>query len=506
MEAPEVQARRRDTRDIVWGAVINLVGALVRGLRLILLIVLGRLYGPKGVGLYLLVYATMDIFAKVGIMGLDQAVLTRVAGQYADEDMDGVYHTIGQALVLGLAYTSLVTVGLELLAPWVAGAFFGKPEWVLSLRIVAWILPFWTISAILLFATRALRFMQYEVITKGALEPAVTLVLALCLYVLDIGLVGLWFAVLAAAVAAAGLSVYFFTRRLSLARLWRSLWVPQGRWQLSRFALPIGLVDLLNELLKRIDMFLVGRYLSADVLGIYGIAQEAATPIKKIRQAFNPIFIPVISASKQKQDRDSMLHQYRNVTRWILILIACVWGGLVLAGRSLLGLFGAEFTVGFSVVIILTLALAINGVLGISELFILIHKPWLNFVNAAGALLANICLNLVLIPRYGMIGAAAAVLIMYTVLNIARLLEVAVLYKLQPFTSYHAKATGAFVVALGVVWGTRMAVDMQGAVADISAMLLCWGCYFSLLVLMGPAPEEMAILQTWRHRLRRSRG
>src|SRR5688572_15826728 len=166
MNTQETQTRQRDTRDIVWGAMVNLAGAAIRSLRLLLLVILGRLYGAEGIGLYLLAYATLDMLNKLVVMGLDQAVLTHAARRYAAEDSDGMYETIGQALVMSLAAACIVSAGLSLLAPWLAHAFFKKPELGDALRMMAWTLPFWSFSAILLFAARALRVMHDEVIVK----------------------------------------------------------------------------------------------------------------------------------------------------------------------------------------------------------------------------------------------------------------------------------------------------------------------------------------------------
>lgn len=344
--------------------------------------------------------------------------------------------------------------------------------------------------------------MHYEVIAKGTVEPAIILVLALGFYALGWGSSGLWVAVLIAAMAGAGTAVYTFSRKFSMRRLWRGLWVAPGRWVLYRFALQIGLVELMNELLKRIDMFLVGRYLTADILGIYGIAQELASATKKIRQAFNPIFVPVISAAHQNRNRAAMQHQYANVTRWILILNACMLGALILAGEPLMRVFGTEFGPGAPVAVILTLAPIIHGVLGVSELFFLINKPWINLVNTIGALLANIGLNLWLIPRYGMLGAACAVLILQTALNLTRLIEVACLYRLQPLTRYHAKAVLAFLGAVGAIWSAQQSLGSASGAAALGAVVGFWLLFFVLLTIMGLAPEEKQMLARWRAAIR----
>jgi O-antigen/teichoic acid export membrane protein len=502
MDAQETQARQRDTRDIVWGAIVNLTGAAIRSLRLLLLFILGRLYGAEGIGLFLLAYATLDTLNKLVVMGLDQAVLTHVARRHASEDTDGVYKVIGQALLMSLTAGCIVSAGLAFLAPWLGHVFFKKPELGAALRMLAWTLPFWAVSAILLAATRALRVMHYEVITKATVEPSVILTLALGFYILGGGLSSLWVAVLVSAMVGSGTATYMFSRKFSLARLWRGLWISPGRWSLYRFAMQIGLVDLVSELLKRIDTFLIGRYLPVDMLGIYGIAQEWASTIKKIRQAFNPIFVPVIAAAHQKHDRAGMLHQYRSVTRWILILDACMLGAIILAGQTLMHLFGTEFGLGAPVAMMLTLALSIQGVLGVSELFLLIDKPWINLVNAIGALLTSIGLNLWLIPKYGMLGAALAVLSLQVMLNLTQLIEVAVLYHLQPLTRYHANAVMAFLVAVGVVWELYHTRGGTGGATALGAVVVFWLLYFALLALMGLAPEERRILTRWQGRLR----
>jgi O-antigen/teichoic acid export membrane protein len=497
---------RQDTRDIVRGTFVNFIGMAMRGLNFAFFIVLGRLYGPNVTGVFLLALATVVMLSNLSIFGLNRAVLMLAARRYIDGDMDGVYRTIGQALRLGLAMALTVLVGLELLAPWLATTLFDKPSLVQPWRIMACALPCWTISAILLFATRALRIMKYEVITKGGVEPAVTLALALTVSAVDGGLVGLGVAVLASALVGMLTAVYFFSRELSLTRLGRACWTTRGQQQLYSLAAPIGLHELLAEFFKRTDLFLVGRYLSTDLLGVYSIVQEAAVPIKKIRQAFDPICIPVFAAAHQKRDRDNMLHQYQNVTRWILILDAGFVIGVVLAGRSLMGLFGADFVIGSVTVALLTLALAINGVLGVAEILLLIDKPWVNLVNTLAATVVNVVLNLLLIPRYGIIGAALASLISQVMMNIGRLIAVALLHRLQPLTQYHAKATTACFAALAPVWGIRTAAGgEQGVMADIGAAVACWLLYFILLRAFGLAPEDKEALNRWRKWMGRRR-
>jgi O-antigen/teichoic acid export membrane protein len=173
---------------------------------------------------------------------------------------------------------------------------------------------------------------------------------------------------------------------------------------------------------------------------------------------------------------------------------------VILAGSAVMRLFGAGFVAGTDVLVILTLAMAINGILGVSELITLIDKPWINLVNAAWSVLVSAGLNILLIPLYGIMGAAWAVLILNTTLNAARVLQVLFLYKLQPFTRFHAKVVAAAILSIGAIWGARQMLGVSGDAVDLGGLLVCWVLYFALLFVFGPAPEEKALVDRWRNR------
>ncbi len=487
------ETSRRDTRDIVRGALVNFIGVLASSLNFVFYIVLGRLYGAELTGLYLLSWASVDVVSKLGILGLDRGILAVAARHHARGDTEALHRAVAQALMIGLVASAVMVALLELLAAPAALAFYDKPELILPLRVMAWGMPFWTISAVLLFATRALRVMRYEVITKRVVEPLVMLALALPLFWLDAGITGLSIAFLCSVAAGAALAAYFFSKEMSLKKVLRSLFERPGRGDLLRFAAPIGFYDMLNLLLQRIDMFMVGRYVPTAMVGVYGMAEEAAFTVKKVRQSFDPIFIPVISAAHEIKDRAAMRLQYQNVTRWILILDAALLGVVVLAGRPLMALFGADFTAGTVTLALLALSVMINGVLGVSELFILIDRPMLNLANTIGTIAINVTLNVLLIPQYGMEGAAAAIVIAYSAMNAARLIEVSVLFKLHPFTVYHLKAVFSALAAFGMVFAAKAVSGLDGTLAELGFALVYLVVYFPLLLALGPAREERAV-------------
>jgi stage V sporulation protein B len=490
-----------DLQDIARGTATNLAGLLLRGFAVAFLLVLGRLYGAELTGFYLLTFAIVDAIANLATLGLDRGVLTLAARYHAVGDEAGIRRTVVAAIQLGLLSSLAVTALLELAAPLVARGLFAKPALVVPLRVMALALPCWTVSAVLLFASRAMRVMRYQIVTKNVVEPGVKLAVAFGAALLGLGLSGLAAAVPLSALAGVVAAAAFFSRQIPLTSLRGVPRSREERWGLFQLAAPIGCYDLLNQLLRRVDVFLVGRFLSGALLGIYAAALEAASVVKTVRQAVDPILIPVLAGAQHRGDHAAMLSHYRIVTRWLLILDAAVLGGFAVAAHSVMGIMGPDFTAGATVLVLVTTAIVLNGVLGVAEVFLLIDRPLLNLVNSLGTLVVQVCLILLLVPRLGLLGAGLATLISMGLMNLARVIQVALRYGLQPFTRYHAKAVLAALLAVMVVVGVRRALPAStGMAADALAAGGYLLLYLTVLVTLGLASPERERVRAWLRR------
>ena len=496
-----------DTKDIARGAFTNFLGVLARSLNFAFYIFLGRIYGAKVTGIFILALATVDVVSKLGILGLDRGILTIGAKKQQERDEVGFYRSVAQALIIGFGATLLMVIGINVLAELIASRFYHQAELRSPLRYMSIGMFFWMISAILLFTTRSVRIMKYEVYTKSLVEPLVLMIAAVVFYYISPGVSGLSLAFLCSVAAGTVSSVYFFSKIFSFRILFSQFLEFRGLREVMRFSAPIGFYDLLNLLLQRIDVFMLGRFVPSGQLGIYGIAQSIAFGAKKIRQSFDPIFIPVISSRSQEDNQAAIELHYQNVTRWILILNLAVLGLFVFAAKPALALFGKDFQGGDTALVLLTSAVVVNGVLGVSELFILIDRPLINVFNTTATLILSICLNFLLIPRWGMEGAAAGILISYFAMNIARIIEVLILYKIHPFTGFHLKAICVSAVSMAVAY----TLSLMPPVSDSLWLWFLTGIfyvvlYFALILITGPAREEAEVAQRLKKKLFRSQG
>jgi O-antigen/teichoic acid export membrane protein len=489
----------RDTRDVVRGALTNFAGVLARSLTVLFYVYLARAYGPVVTGAFVVCQAGLDIVSKLGLLGLDRGVLTVAARHHAAGDEPVLHRTIAQALAIAAAASLALIAALEAVLAPAAGGLFRRPDLVPALRIMAPGILFWSLSAVLIHATRAVRVMKYEIAVKAGAEPAALFAAALLLRPLLPGVEGLAWAFLASTAAGTVAAAALFARRFPLGAVARRLLAAEGRGDLFRFSAPIGVYDLCNLLLQRVDLFLLNRLAPPAQVGVYSMAQNAAFSFKKVRQSFDPILIPVLAAADARGRREDLLRQYRTVTRWILLINLGLLGAAACSARLIMGIFGGEFTAGAAALVVLTVAIMLNTVLGVSELFILIERPVLNLVNTLVALAIAAGAALALIPRFGMVGAAAASLLAYAVMNALRLLLVWRRSGMHPFTRHHGRALLAAAFAGALAAGVRAAFPAPaGTAAAVAATLAFLATYAGGLLLLGLAEEERAAVRRLR--------
>lgn len=484
---------KQDTKDIARGWLVNFSGVIGGVVNVLFYIFLSRAYGAGIVGLFILARSVVDILSKIGILGLDRGLLSVGARHRAGGNRKKLYRAVAQALFIGLVSSLLVLALLQAVLAPVMSRIYPRTELLTPLRIMGFGIVLWTISLILLSATRALRIMRYQVIVSTLVEPLVMFALAALFSLMGFGINALAAAFTAALAAGTLSSLAFFSREFSLRRLAAVFFDSDGRGKLFRYASPIGIYDMLNLLLQRVDLFILNYFTGAATVGVYSMAQNAAFTFKKIRQSFDPILIPVISASRQADRQEDLLEHYRNVTRWILSLNMLLLGVVLFASESIMGIFGKAFTTGAWPLVLLTASVMVNTVLGVSELFILIDRPVINLANTIVTIAAAVGLNLALIPHYGMEGAALAVLLSYLLMNALRILEVRFLYGLQPFTFFHLKALLAAFFSFALTFLVKgSAPSLRGVRGDLFLVAVFLLLYIAALYAAGMAAEEKA--------------
>ncbi|MCD6334620.1 MAG: polysaccharide biosynthesis C-terminal domain-containing protein [Candidatus Latescibacteria bacterium] len=185
-------------------------------------------------------------------------------------------------------------------------------------------------------------------------------------------------------------------------------WSPDRRlfFRSMRFGLKAMLISLLLVLLFRVDVYLVRYFLGAEGTGIYSIAIVFAEMLQKIPNVAGTVLFSKIVA-QEGEERDRLTTR---VSRSIFVLTLIAAGGLALVGNRLIPLvFGAEFEGAY-----LPLLCMLPGVVAMASGSVINTNLWVQgyppqaVIAPIAAVCTNVVLNLLLIPRFGLIGAGVA--------------------------------------------------------------------------------------------------
>ena len=425
--ATDAPARVDETGvELKRGAFLNTVAMLASNFRGIFTFLVARVLGPAALGIFSVAWATTDLISKIGVFGLDNAIMTFIARSQALGDQVRSRALFRLAVVLGVTQ-SIVTAILVIAGTRIFGERLGvQPEVLSALAVVICALPGVALYRISTSVSRGMKVMQHDIYSRGVTESiATTLAFLLAL------IIGFKeFSPEVAAIAGTGASALVAVTLAS--RLFRDVPRHPGvsyfkeAQHLLVFAAPISGHQLLNTLISRLDLILLGYYVgrapgvSLATVGIYGAVVDTANGLRKVNQAFNPIFAPVVAGMTATGDKKRAVATYARLAEWMLWILIPLVAVMTLAGGTILMIFGPAFRPGGEWLGIVALAAALNAFVSLGETVIMVQQPRLNLLHSSITCVAAAIALFLLIPRYGALGAALGILVPYVIQGILR--------------------------------------------------------------------------------------
>lgn len=492
------QSRLSDSRELLRGASVNLLGILAKSSRTLVTLFVTRVSGPAVFGLFTLANGVVEVGTRLSVFGMDKSLLTFIPeARQGTGAGDGEYRFLSAAFLTSQVLAGFLTLALVVGAPWISMAWFGMPELVWPLRFMALaILPV-TLMNLALAATKALKIMAYDALVAGALFPLALLLFAVPILWVEQDAEALSLAYTLAGVVGAGVALWFFRRHYSvLETLARG---PGGALKsVVSFSTPLGLHDFILYLAMKLELFVVAFFLEPAAVGIYALAAELAFVMKKFRQIFDPILLPILSEAQGGGQEERVQENLARVVRWILVPGILYLAAMALFARPILGVFGEEFRTGGMVLILLCGAQLANVGTGPLDLAMIASgRPRINLLNISLILVVQTGLNLWLIPRYGLTGAGAAALAAFLFVGLLRFGQGLLILGVNPFHSAQLKPLAAGVVAgLGVALGGWLLPSSDLPFLWVGGLVAVALLYVLVLWLLGLEEEDLKLVKT----------
>lgn len=449
-----------------------------------------RLLGAEYLGVYALVIAVIQVAEVAAAAGLDTGLLRFVNLREARMKTA----TIASAFKTASFFSVAVLLLLLLFSGSIARAFHGDRLLHLALIVAAFAIPLNVATSLAGHAIQSYKQLLPKVIATQIITPAALLAaMVLSRY--------------AAGKDAALLVPYIPVALLAFVWIWPKLRRISGVGvhdiatagmdrDMLKFALPLMAVSLFSMMSHWLDIVMLGYFCDTRTVGLYQPAARTAGMIRSVLLAFAGIAAPMIAEFHGKRQVQEIQKVYDLVTRWILMLIIPPVLLMVIIPEQVLSIFGRQFAGSSTALILLSAAALMQAFFGLgSTVLAMTGLERLSFVNQAVALLVQVLLSMLLIPAFGMNGAAISSLMVIGLLSLARAAELHVFLRIRMFSRalwkpLTAGAISGLAMLIARTWIEQL-VPVYGLLAGIA---VSWGIYALLIRKFRLEQEELDVI------------
>ena len=388
-------------KDIQWSFISLAISSLVHFL---LRVVLGRELGASGLGLYTLVFTIYMFGMQFAAFGIG-AALTKYVAEH-NENLKRVEEFVSSG-VIG-SFISGLTVGiiLYLSSNAIAINFFHNPEMVHLLKITAFCFPFIALQKTVLGTLNGLRKMNYFAFVNIVQNVSVFALSVVLVILFKMNVTGAVFGFVLPTIAMGPLALGFIKGFFKVpSKLFNTV-----LRELSWFGVYVVLTNAIGMILTQIDSLLIGHFMNETEVGYYAVAIVLIQGIILVPSAIQRVTTPAIASYHGKNEYENIRKLIKK-TMFKTFLITILFSTLLaIFGKFLINiLFREEFLPAYIPLLILLIGYSLHApLISIDGWFSSIGKVKLVFKLVACLAVINTVLNVLLIPKFGIIGAATA--------------------------------------------------------------------------------------------------
>jgi len=393
-----IQEAKKFVSDVSWtfsGQILSL------GIGFLLTVILGRWLGVAEYGLYSLALILTTLVSMIACLGIPEAMVRHVAASCGDSEAVNAFVTSG--LINGAALGAFFGLVLFFLSDMLA-AFFSMPGLADVIRIISLSVPLFVVNNILLGILNGMR--EMKAYSLRSLLRSLLLVGMNVLF-LSAGW-GVRGAALSVVIAEAGILVLMVSVAVRHLQVSTRDYVAVSR-RLLIFGSQVFLASILYSVMTYTDTLMVGYYLNDAEVGIYAMAIALSRSILlALPMALSAVTFPAISEYYSLGRKDAIETLMSKTVKYSLIILSIVGVLMVCLSREIIPpLLSSAFLPAVPPLAVLVLGMiAFGPMAAIGAAVTAMDRPDLSSKINLAVTGTNIAANAVLIPIFGIMGAA----------------------------------------------------------------------------------------------------
>jgi len=395
------------TGDVAW-VVISMVFTSLTGL--VTLPALTRAFSAEIFGVWVQILVTVGLLTPILTLHLGTTMVRFLAGEDDKEKRRRVFSTMLWPVV---AFTCFVLLISLLLKQNLSILLFADPKYSFFIPLTfLWVLTeaLFLLSLSYLRARGKIKMLSFIQLALAIVKMGLIVTLAVTGYSLE------WIIVCLIIGQALFLTLVF-------GMIVNEIGIPQpclqGLSGYLAFSTPMISTGALLWVINSSDRFFIIHLLNLSQAGIYSASYTLASLVSLFFMPVSFVLFPTVSRFWEQKELSKVRNYFECSTKLFLTLAIPATAGLYMVSQPLLGILTTpEFMVGGGLVLLIALGTVLLGIWQMNVYIILLvgKTKWLPLMVGIAAL-TNAGINIVLIPKIGIMGAAISTIVSYFILS-----------------------------------------------------------------------------------------
>jgi len=462
-------------------------------------VIIARFYTPADYGLFNLYYTILSIFSSIGIIGLKSGIQRNIAYYLGKDEEEKVPEIIGWGISIGLVGGVIFGIILFHFADPIAAVFSEEPALGNYFKLAAIAVPFYALLILLVSVFRGFQRTKEKILFEDLGKNTLILCAVIPIALMSLGFFNV---ILGASLSIILISIsFFYYYRRNIKRLLDLK--PTVRWDLSvgkklmLFSLPLLFVEIMYRIMGWADTLMIGYFMAEDFVGYYQAAKPMSrfigTPFDVAHFLYSPIAATLFAKTLFRENKIIFI----SLTKWICFgTLPLVIAFVFYPGWILDFFFGVEYSTAIVPLQILSVMYFINNFMGPNgaTLTAFGRTKFLMYATGAAAGL-NLIFNTLLIPYFGIVGAAVATaisIISVNVIRVKKLNDISGIHTIKPILL--APITLSLLLSVPLTYALTQIFPITIYLVIISVLIFYLIFFFSIIMTKSLSKDDIELL------------
>lgn len=497
---------RNSLKLLVKSSIIILIGAIFSKLAgYAYRAVIARYYGPEAYGLFSLAVMIAGWITAIFAFGLSDGLLRFLAFHRGKERYDLIKYLFQKTERILIISGIFGGIALFFLSDLIASEIFHNSQLGIFLRITSIFIPLSIILGPLLSLLLAYEKTGWHSFIVNILQNVFMILSLVALIMLGFNsgsimvsyVIGTFIALLTA----------FFVARKKIPSIFDKKEIKQDNSKefknLIDYSWPRLFLGIVASIFFWIDSFILGYFNSAVEVGYYNVAVPLAILLGFVPELFMRLFIPLVSKEYARGQIKTIRTISRQIGKWIFMVNIPVLFILILFPGAIINiLFGEEYLPAANALRVLAIGSFSYSISLVSmNLLTMKGKSKSILYTFIYASIINIILNLMLVPKYGLMGASVATTLSYLILGGIFFYQTSKQLKIIPVKKEMIKigiyGIIVFLLLYLIIKNGNYSFVSMIVMASVSCFI-----YALLIILTGLDKNDLIIIDSFKKKIR----